>query len=149
LEIVLDEWIYDYVRNPSARQSTLLAFLERLVEKCDRFVTVRGGPLDQKMLHMWGHCHQWGQAACLLAQYFIYNIRIDPNKLRLVEAHELLDLPSDLKVVVPSDDLYLVRLATTLGAPILTSDGRLRDKLSHYPSLQVLMVDEFLPTYDC
>ena len=149
MEIVLDEWVYDYVRDQSADHSTLLSFLERLVEKCDRFVTVQGGPLDAKLYSMWGHCHQWGPAACLLTKYFFDTIRFDPNKLRILDEQELDDLPPHLQPVVPPDDKYLVRLALTVGAPILTTDGRLRDMLSDCQDLHFLMVDDFLSSYDC
>ena len=149
MEIVLDEWICHYVQDAAADHSTLLSFLEKLVEKCDRFVTVRGAALDQKIWVMCRDCYQWSPTACDLARYFIRSIRIDPHKFRTVENEDLADLPPDVEGLVPEDDTYLIKVALAVGAPILTTDRRLRDGLSGQRGLHFLMADEFLTSYDC
>lgn len=148
MEIVVDEWIVDYIADPQKR-GAVFEFLEKVLEKCDRFVTIRGEGLDQKIWQMAKESGRWKPEGRSLAKWFMRSFRNNTDKLHILEKSNAMPVPPALEEKTPSDDLYLVRAAISTGGFILTTDYRLKERLSHEQELDIRMVDEFLDHYDC
>jgi len=148
MEIVIDEWIVHFISDPQKRE-VVREFLKKVLEKCDRFVTVRGEGLDRKIWRMVKESGQWEPESRELVKKFMARFRHNSKKFRILEGPNMRPVPSELKRKTPSDDLYLVKAALSTGGFILTTDYRLKEKLSQEQELTIHLVDEFLGQYDC
>lgn len=147
MEIVLDEWIYHYISNPRKRE-TIFQFLENVLRKCDRFVTIRGKGLDQKIWAMAKKSSYWDDTGRKLVKWFMGSFRFNTKKFYVLEESNATALPAELEQETPSADRYLVQAAITTGGFILTTDTKLKENLSNRPEVTVCIVDEFLDHYD-
>lgn len=149
MEITVDEWIVYFISDPQRRKDAL-RFLEKLFQKCDKLCTMGGEALDQKIWRMDKESENWDPIGRRFVKWFIAQIRINPNKFRILEGSDLKILPADLEQETPPDDLYLVKAAmNTADKLILTTDSKLKERLSSKQELIILLVNEFLPQYDC
>ena len=148
MEIIVDEWIVHYISDPPKR-GAVFEFLKKVLEKCDRFVTIRGEGLDQKIWRMAKESGQWEPESRTFVKWFMASFRQNSEKFRILEESNAIPVPLELEQETPSDDLYLVRAAITTGGFILTTDYRLKEKLSQKQELTICIVDEFLNRYDC
>lgn len=143
MEITIDEWIVHFISDPQKREWTL-TFLEKVFQKCDRLVTIRGAPLMKKIWRMSKESGNWDPTGRSFAKYFFINFISNSNKFRLLDESELKPLPVELERETPHDDLYLVKAAmNTADRLILTTDSRLKEKLSHMREPTIHLVDEF------
>lgn len=148
VEIIVDEWIVHYMSN-SENRGKIFQFLRKLLEKCDRFVTIRGEGLDQKIWKMAKRSAYWSPESRNLVKWFMANFRTNSKKFLIIEESETVPLSPDLNQKTPSDDKYLVKAALTTGGCILTTDSKLKEILSDWKELKVYMADEFIDQYDC
>lgn len=146
MEIVIDEWIVHYLSDPE-KQEIVFKFLMKVFEKCDRFVTIRGKGLDQKIWQIAKKSGYWNPESRRLVKWFMGNFRHNSKKFHVIE--DSISLPLNLKEETPPDDEYLVKAAVITKSFILTTDYKLKEKLSHQKEVVVCMVDEFLDQYDC
>jgi len=149
MEISIDEWIVHYISDP---QKCGIAFnlLERVYNKCDKFVALQGGGLMAKIWSMSEDFGSWEQNSRGVAKYFFSYFLYNSDKFIQRISQTLCPLPEDLRQQTPNDDIYLVETAmNTQDKLILTTDGRLKEKLSGWQELNIQLVDEFLQKYDC
>lgn len=148
MEITIDEWIVHYLSDPQKRELAF-DFLDKVLKKCDRFVTIKGEALDQKIWWMAKKSGNWDFKGRSIVKWFMASFRQNSEKFRLLKKSNAKPLPSELEQNTPPDDLYLVKAAITTDSFILTTDERLKEKLSHRKDLAIRIVDEFLSQYDC
>ena len=148
MDITIDEWVVHHIGDPDKLEA-VEAFLNEVYRKCDRFVTIRGEHLDQRIFQLAKECATWEPRHKALAKHFISKFRLNPKKFHALEESEAAILPPDLGPDVPRKDVFLVRAALTTGSPILTTDAKLKRRLAHAESVQVRLLDEFLQDYDC
>lgn len=148
MQITVDEWIAHFISDPQKRKDAL-KFLEKLLQKSDKLVTLRGGPLNRKIFRMAEESATWDSAGRDFVKWFMGEFLNSENFLMLYESN-LQPLSKELEQETPSDDLYLVKTAiNTADRFIVTTDNRLKEKLSHRQELTIRLVDEFLQQYDC
>jgi len=149
MEITVDEWIVHFIYE-SQKREVVAKFLEKIRQKCDKLVTIRGEALDQKIWNMAKISQSWDIGGITLVKWFMREFRNNPNKFRVIEKINIKPLSADLEREIPEDDLYLVKTAmSTSDHLIVTTDVRLREKLSRRPELSVQLIDEFLEVYNC
>jgi len=147
MEITVDEWIVHFI-SWSQKREVAVKFLEKIHQKCDKLVTMRGKALDEKIWNMAKSSQSWDIGSRRLVKWFMGEFRNNPNKFRVFEELNMGQLPADLEREIPEDDLYLIKTALcTSDHLIVTTDGRLKDKLSGRSELIIRLVDEFLETY--
>ncbi|KPV64127.1 MAG: hypothetical protein AOA66_0442 [Candidatus Bathyarchaeota archaeon BA2] len=147
-EITVDEWIVHFISEPQKRE-VAVKFLEKVHQKCDKLVTLRGGPLDQKIWKMAKSSQDWDIGGKRLVKWFMREFRLS-SKFRALEELDMEPLPGDLERETPEDDLYLVKTAiSTLDRLIVTTDGGLKERLSSRSELTVCFFDEFFKVYNC
>ena len=147
MEIVIDEWIVHYMSDPE-KHEIIFRFLKKVFKKCDRFVTVRGRGLDQKIWQIAKKSAYWNPESRRLVKWFMGSFRHNSKKFHILEESNI-SLPLELEQETPPDDLYLVKAAIATKSFIVTTDYKLKRKLSHWKEITVYMVDEFLDLYDC
>jgi hypothetical protein len=124
--------------------------LNTVFNKCDKFVTLKGGGLMHKIWWMSEKSGNWEPARRLAARYFFKSFLWNSNKFSTLDASTINQLPDDLHHQTPDDDLYLLQTAiNTKDKLILTTEERLKEKLSARQELNIHLVDEFLQKYDC
>jgi len=149
MEIIVDEWIVHFI-SWSQKREVVVKFLEKVHQKCDKLVTMRGKALDEKIWSMAKSSQSWDIGSRRLVKWFMGEFRNNPNKFRALEELDTEPLSADLEREIPEDDLYLVKTAMcTSDRLIVTTDGRLKERLSGRPELIVRLVDEFLEAYNC
>lgn len=148
MEITLDEWIVHYLSDPQKRELAF-EFLDKILKKCDRFVTIEGEALDQKIWKMAKKSGNWDPVGRSIVKWFMASFRQNSEKFRLLKKSKTTPLPPELERNTPPDDLYLIKAAITTSSFILTTDERLKEKLSHRKDLAIRIVDEFLRNYNC
>lgn len=148
MEITIDEWIVHYISDPEKFETTV-EFLEKVFNKCDRFVTIKGEGLDRKIWQMDKKSSRWDPKGRKFVKWFMANFRHNSEKFLVLDESGLKPLHPDLEKATPPDELYLVKAATTTESSILTTDNRFKERLSHRKELTFHIVDEFLNHYNC
>lgn len=148
MDIVIDEWVVHHLSTPDNRRAAV-EFLEKVLGKCDRFVTIEGAGLDKKIWKMSKESDRWEPQARTFAKWFIRSFRTDSQKFLVISQSDAVPLPPDLEQETPAGDLFLVSAALTTGGFILTADRKLKERLSHRKEIAIRLLDEFLPQYDC
>jgi hypothetical protein len=148
VEITIDEWIVHFLSEKNKREIAL-DFLNKVHRKCDRLVTVRGGSLDQKIWNMAKISQNWDIEGRIIAKWFMSDFRNNSKKFLVLEEPDLEPLPPGLEHEIPEDDVYLAKTAvSTSDHLIVTTDTRLKERLSGRIELTIRLVDEFLKTYN-
>jgi len=148
MEITVDEWIVHFIYE-SQKREVAVKFLEKIHQKCDKLVAIRGEALDQKIWGMAKNSQSWDIEGRRLAKWFMRVFRNNSDKFRTLEELNMEPLPRDLEQEIPNDDLYLIRTAMcTSDRLIITTDGRLKERLSGRRELKVRLVEEFLEAYN-
>ena len=148
MEIVIDEWIVHHIGDAD-KQGAVFHFLQHVLAKCDKFVTIKGEALPEKMLRMTQSPAWWDPVGRELAKRLWREFLWNSEKFRLLEHSDLVAVPAKLERQTPPDDLYLVRAALTTSGVIVTTDTELNEILSPWADISICMVDEFLSSYDC
>lgn len=110
MEITVDEWIVHFISDSQKRKDSL-RFLEKLFQKCDKLVAVKGGSLMQKIWQMAKESGNWDPDGRKLAKYFLGVFLNNSNKFLILDESNLKPLPLELAQETPSDDFDLVRAA--------------------------------------
>ncbi|MEW6620289.1 MAG: hypothetical protein AB1422_13310 [bacterium] len=152
LNIVIDEWIIHFIspkESTPEKQKIVFEFLQKVFEKCDKFVIIKGGKLEKKIWGIAKESGNWRPEIRSLVKNFIYQFRTNSKKFEILEENNLIPLSSELIQETPEDDLYLVKAAISTKSCILTTDNRLKEKMVSRKELSIYLVDEFLKNYDC
>jgi len=150
MTIVIDEWIVHFIEEQNKNKEAF-DFLQKVYEKCDKLVTIEGGPLMKKIYGVMKGASNWRNTAQVqLAKYFIQNFVKNSDKFILLNENELDDVPDEIQRQIPSKDLYLVQAhINTPNSVILTTDGRLKERVEANSRIGVALVEDFLDSYDC
>jgi hypothetical protein len=150
MEIVVNEWLLDYMR-PDSKDSdkikTFKKFVNAWVKKCDKIVIRRKSPFTSKFYR---HMKQFGwnpdfkECSKRLLDLLFYN----SDKTIIVEEADIKKLPKEIEEKTPLDDKYLIELAySSRDKIIVTTDQRLKEKLHDDVDLKIYLLDEFLGEY--
>jgi hypothetical protein len=73
---------------------------------------------------------------------------LDSDRTIIADESDLQELPKDIAAKTPEDDKYLVELwYSKQDRVVLTTDGKLKDRLKDVPGLKIYLLGEFLPGY--
>jgi len=147
LEFVPNEWFVEYMPPDHQMQRTVWEIMDRLEERGDKFVIRRRSPFISKFYRfnkLYGG--QLSPAHALFRRLFL--MTLDPARTRLIEEHEIFQLPSEIVAIIPPDDLYLLETANlTPERLIVTTDGRLREAVHGHHGFQLVMLETFVRDY--
>lgn len=140
MEIVVNEWLLDYMRPDSEKLGFAFRFLDQIELKAHRLVIREESPFVRKL-------YRYDK------QFFRYFKRLkmmlrDSDKVKLIDEQEIQPLPPKIAGVVPYKDTYLVELAySTSDKLIVTTDTRLQEALKDIESIKIYLVDEFIEEF--
>ncbi|MFQ6087773.1 MAG: hypothetical protein ACE5K0_02585 [Candidatus Methanofastidiosia archaeon] len=80
MEITIDEWVVHYISDPK-KHKIVSDFLEKVLKKCDKFVTIKGEGLDHKMWRMAKKSGYWKPESRKLAKWFMLSFRLNNEKI--------------------------------------------------------------------
>jgi len=149
MEIVVNEWLLDYLR-PDAQESKRTAaiqFLNAFVKKCDKIVIKINSPFVRKFYRFWkrfgwdSHFHKnFSKLHRLLFR--------DTDRTIIAYDNEIQVLPDNIAAKTQTDDKYLIELwYLKQDRIVLTTDARLKEKLKDIPNLKICLLEEFLQEY--
>ncbi len=149
MEIVVNEWLLDYMR-PNAKdcnRNLAIKFINAWVEKCDKIVIRRPSPFVKKFHNFMGQ-FSWDldfkKRFSKLNRLLFYN----SDKTIIADDNDIKKLQNEVEAKTPSDDKYLIELAYS--GPdriVVTTDTRLKEKLKDEANLKIYLLEDFLPNY--
>jgi hypothetical protein len=145
-DFVIDEWLWSDAsgENGEVNRNEALRFLDTVYQKCDRFITVKGSPFEQKAFRLW---EKRDVRSYRIAKFYKTHLWFNPAKSALVEPAALPNLPPTLLDGIKPDDRYLVEAYLTSGAAaIVTTDAPLRALLVRH-GIRCELREEFLNRY--
>lgn len=149
MEIVVNEWLLDYLLPDAAEEERNLArrFMIAWPKKNDKVVIRRQSPFTRKL-------YRYLKATETKIDFNRPFLRLhkflfrDSDKTILVEESEITKLPNELEATTPPDDKYLIELAYSKpDRIILTSDTKLKEQLKDEIHLKIYLLEEFLQNY--
>jgi predicted nucleic acid-binding protein len=146
MEIVLDEWIVHYILSKRNRKKAF-DFLEKVFNKCDRFVTIEGEGLVKKIYKMAKKSGNLDVECRLLVKWFMAKFPTHSKKFQVLETSSEIILPNKLKGINLKNDLYLVKAAIATGGTIVTTDRKLKEKLTDVREINIQIFEDFFRQY--
>ncbi|MCJ7655893.1 MAG: hypothetical protein MUO97_11475 [Dehalococcoidia bacterium] len=149
MEIVVNEWLLDYLRPDADASETDLVdkFVKAWLEKCDKIVIRENSPFASKF---YAYMYQSGGYPAYRKRFeVLFHLFLDSDRTVKVNECDIKELPQELAKIVPNDDKYLVELWYSVpGSVIVTTDSKLRNKLIEYDSFaKIYLLEEFFRTY--
>lgn len=144
---VLNEWFLHDLRgdNGKAAQRESALLLERLIENPDRITVLQGSAWMTKAYRLMKH-HD--PLVLELGKVLNQGLLRDSNNCVILGQHELTPLPEELRRIDLKEDAYLFETYFAASADlIVTTDGRLIEKVAPIESLNLILRDEFLRDY--
>jgi len=146
--IVVDEWLFHDLmgENGLEKQHQTFAFLNKLVEICDRIVVLSNSPFQIKTQELMSNSNPVIRG---MSQFFNSSILRNSKKTELIDLNDLSPLTGHL-CGIPESDQYLFQAYLKLkskGSFILTTDGRWKPSIIKKASIAIKMRDEFLKEY--
>ncbi len=126
--LVLDEWVWADLNGENGEEAQRETFLllQRVFEKCDQLVTVKGSPFLRKYFNMMALRVNQGDLRRTIVRVFKAQFFQNSEKLHLLQEGSLPDTPPELEHKVKEDDRYLVRAYCAASADVLvTTDSPL------------------------
>lgn len=150
MEIVVNEWLLDYLRTDAQADETRLAirFVNAWVEKCDKIVIRKDSPFTQKFYDYMGQAEQYAVSRKHFRKLFEL-LFLNSDKTKILDDCDISEIPEDLASKIPADDRYLIELwYSVLDSVVVTTDAKLKDKMIVYDSsAKIYLLKEFLLTY--
>lgn len=149
MEIVVNEWLLDYMCPNSDSNKTAIAihFINAVVKKCDKIVTRRPSPFVSKFYR---YMKEFGWDPRFKERYKKLNhlLFLNSDKVIIADNIDIEKLPKEVEKKIPNDDRYLIELAySSEDKIIITTDKRLKEKLYDVDDLRVYLLEEFLVEY--
>jgi len=152
MEIVVDEWLLDYLHPDSERSKRNLAlkFVNAWVEKCDKVVIKRPSQFVKKF---YTYMKQFEKDLDFKKRFKKMNELLFHNsdKTIIKDDYDIESLPERIEQKVPIDGRYdrcLVELAySSADRTIITTDERLKEKLKDESDLRIYLLEEFMKNY--
>ncbi len=148
MEIVVNEWLLEYMRPNIASEKTSLAirFLKALAEKGDKIVVRRPSPFFKKFRRYMKESGQYIHSKQRFKH--LNNLFHNSDNTRIVDDSDVKNLPPEIETLVPPDDKYLIE--TTFSSPnktFITTDTRLKEKLQSVKEIRIFLLEEFMQDY--
>lgn len=149
MEIVVNEWLLDYICPNSDLNKTSMAiqFINAVVKKCDKIVIRRPSPFVSKFyrnMKKFG----WNPIFKKYSKKMHQLLFLNSDKTVIVDDADINKLPKGIEEKIPCDDIYLIELAySSEDKIIITTDKRLKEKLHDVDDLKVYLLEEFLVEY--
>jgi KaiC/GvpD/RAD55 family RecA-like ATPase len=149
MEIVVNEWLLDYMCPNSDSNKTAIAiqFINAVVKKCDKIVIRRPSPFVSKFYR---YMKEFGWDPRFKERYKKLNhlLFLNSDKVIIADNIDIEKLPKEVEKKIPNDDRYLVELAYfSKDKIIVTTDERLKEKLRDEDNLKVCLPEEFFKEY--
>ena len=147
MELVFNEWFVEFMVQEQQKRGLVWRLLDVLEVKGDRLVIKRKSPFVQKFNRLNKLHGNPGQPSRPWFKRFSLLMRA-PSSIRLVDEHEIPELPKWVSEVVKDGDLYLVQTAAlTNERTIVTTDAPLRDSLNGKDDFRVVLLEDFVAEY--
>ena len=148
MEIIVNEWLLDYMRPNADEEKTKMAqFVNTVVKKCDKIVIRRPSRFTEKFytyMKIYGYDTRFKERFSKLNKLLFHN----PDKTIIVDDADLGILPIEIEGKVPPKDKYLVELAYfSKDKIIITTDNPLKEKLQDGQNIKVYLFEEFIQNY--
>jgi predicted nucleic acid-binding protein len=149
VEIVVDEWLLEYLRPDAEGADRLLAltFVNAWKRRCDRLLLPRPSPFLTKFyryMKTFGRDLDFEKRFSKLNHLLLRNAR----KTRILDRGEVPPLPKEVADMIDPDDWYLIEAARCSEEKVLvTTDGPLREQLSRLTGFVVYSPAEFLAKF--
>ena len=149
MEIVVNEWLLDYMCPNSDSNKTTMAiqFINAVVKKCDKIVIRRPSPFVSKFYR---YMKEFGWDPKFKERYKKLNqlLFLNSDKVIIADNIDIEKLPKEVRKKIPNDDRYLIELAYfSKDKIIVTTDERLKEKLRDEDNLKVCLPEEFFKEY--
>lgn len=152
MEIVVDEWLLEYMRPDAEDDDRLLAlrFVNAWKRRCDRLLLRRPSPFVKKFYR---YMKTFGRDLDFKGRFSKLNLLLFRNtlKTRIVDDEDVTPLPDKVETMVPRRDKYdrcLVEMALCSSqALIVTTDNRLKQALSAEEHVRVYLLEQFLEEF--
>jgi len=149
IPIITDEWLFSDICGESglALQEQAIQFLLRVLQVCDKIVIVRRSPFEEKIYKLFKISAR-NLRLKAFSQFFKTAIFANSLKATFVNIECLPQLPNKLLEIVPRDDWYLIQAHLKISnSIIITTDGKLKDRLSNYKFIKIYIRDSFIRDY--
>jgi hypothetical protein len=126
LKIVVDEWLWADLdcENDDSAQTEAVKFLSRVLERCDKLVTVERSPFLRKFFDFTKRALR--PEARKIVKLFKYNFFYNSDKLLRLPDDKLPNLAPEIAGKVKHDDQYLVQAYLVAEADVVvTTDAQL------------------------
>ena len=144
--LVLNEWVFHDLlgENGEAVQRETAIFLNDLYTSHDKLVLPREPRWSQKAYQLM----TLGDARLRNTSKQFHSLIRDLNRVIDVRTTERVEVPEELRLSLPAEDVYLVEAYLSAGADTLvTTDRGLYEALSGYEAVSCRLRDEFLIGY--
>lgn len=149
MEIVVDEWLLEYMRPNTDLMKTSIAiqFINAVVKKCDKIVIGRSTPFVSKFHQYMGN-FSWNtnfkKRFSKLNQLLFYN----SDKTIIVDDSDMKELSKEIQEKTHHKDKYLIKLVySSNNRIIVTTDQRLKEELQNEADLKIYLLKDFLVGY--
>jgi predicted nucleic acid-binding protein len=149
MEIVVNEWLLDYLRPNSEKfkRDLALKFVNTWVKNCDKVLIRRPSPFIKKFytyMKQFESDLDFKKRFKKVNELLFYNL----DKTIIIDDNEVKSLPEGIGQKDLGDDKYLIELAYSSTDPIIvTTDERLKEKLKDESDLKVYLLEEFMKNY--
>lgn len=146
MELIVDEWLLEYMRPDAKDDDRLLAlrFVNAWKRRCDKLLLRRPSPFVKKFyryMKRFGGDLDFKRRFSKLNQLLLRNSR----KTRILDEGDVPSLQKEVADMIHPDDWYLIEAAScSEGSVLVTTDGRLRERLSQRTGFLVYSQAEFL-----
>ncbi len=153
MELVINEWLPEYLRPDESEQKKILAgeFLNTFMNQDDLIVIRQPSPFLNRIIKYQKQFNYDNDARDNYKK-FIKFILLDSNKCRFVEDDEFDELPAETLEKLSQgnygSDKYLFEAAmNSENKIILTTDGRLITHMNSDENFEVILLEDFLENY--
>lgn len=154
--MVVNEWLLEYMRPDATNEQKLLLerFLNKFYPSNDKIVLVVPSPFAQK-LYQYSKNFQYDQSCRDNLMKFFHTVLRDSTNSIIYYVENKVEIPLETyhRLNAPgtnfNSDTYLFEQAMlTDSRKIVTTDVRLRDAMQGDDNFEVILLTDFLPTYN-
>jgi predicted nucleic acid-binding protein len=147
-EITIDECICDYLTD-ERHYIEVGKFLEKVFEKCDKFVIRKPSPLLNKVWKISKASCYWRPSQQKIAKFFMSAFVKNINKVKFLENISSSIDPNCKEL--PSEDIYIIETAlNTQSKLIITTDTKLKASLDNCKDklgIECYLFEDFIKSY--
>lgn len=144
MQLVLNEWLLEWLQPSSGWATTALLFLERVRVNRDLILIRRQSPFTTKLRTFSKRLEKDTRSPFRI----LHRLLLDSSVVRLVEEHQIQQPSPELAAACPAEDLYLAELADSFApATLVTTDRKLHSALHGRFAFQVELAEPFLAAY--